>query len=56
MKTPNTTHTDLWVRGLGNDNEQTTVLRIFEMKTVRKIHGPAKERRRIKGQAIKDTL
>jgi hypothetical protein len=33
-KTPNTTHTD---------HEQTTVLRIFERKTVKKIHGPAKE-------------
>jgi len=35
--------------GLDNENEQRTVLRIFERKTVRKIHGPAKERWRIKG-------
>jgi len=42
------------VRGLDNDQEQTTVLRIFERKTVRKIHGPTKEERwRIKRQADK---
>jgi len=42
------------VRGLVSDHEQTTVFRIFERTTVRKVHGHAKEERwRIKRQADK---
>jgi hypothetical protein len=42
------------VKGLDNDHERKAVFRVYERKTVRKIHGPAKEERwRVKRQADK---